>query len=198
MLITESFGLGFLMLLTPYFLQCHLSSLIKIKAGRNLVPWLYLILLLDVSGAIGFSLFDKKYYALKRLGDAIISIPIIRTLALYQNVMSVRDARVVTIQTLQTVEGYSFFLTLLASCGYWFADHAILGKLSHAIRLTSIFMTWTRAMFHAFLLNLMDEALEVQPGGTADQPSFNDENNESSPFFEEESVQIQPLFGRKP
>jgi hypothetical protein len=163
----DAFGIGFLMLLTPYCLQCHLASMINIRPGQNLLPWLYGCIALQLFGVIGSATFSTKLYAFKRLGDAVSSIPVLQTLRLYRKIVISRDPRVITIQTVQTIEEYNLFLASLASVAYWYNQdiaHPLLHNYSHAIRLASIFVTHTRTTFHALLLNLMDEAIQISEG----------------------------------
>jgi hypothetical protein len=175
----ESFGLCFLMLLMPYLLQRRLSDVINIVPGRDLMTWLRAILLLNVIGIIA-ARYHPNFWAFKRLDDAIGCIPVITTLRLFRRVGSKGAERgnQMTIKTLEVLEFYSFSITTLAAAAYLFDDHH--STLNVAIRVGSIFVSWTRAIFHGHLLNVMDDASYIPPPPPPD-PS----NSEDSVHFED-------------
>jgi hypothetical protein len=193
--VFEAFGIGFLMMLSPYFLQCHLATMVRIKPGHNLVPWLYWIMLFQVMGVIG-SLFHPKYYAIKKVGDALSCIPILRTLAIYQHVLSGQDSRVITIQTVQMVERCSLFLLILSSIGYSLVDREVFPTFFHAVQVTAGYMVWTRVSFHALLLNLMDEAMNLKQQEMTPSTNSSDPDNSESTFVEEINQHETQLVGR--
>lgn len=156
----ESFGTSFLMLLMPYLLQCRLQDVINIYPGRDLTPWLLLVLLLQVAGTIG-ARHNPNLWAIKRFGDAVGCIPVVKTLSVFRRVFSSQRGDNMTIMTLQTIECYSFAITTLAAGAYLFDDHH--STLSQALRVGSIFVSHTRVIFHALLLNVMDDANYIAP-----------------------------------
>lgn len=158
----ESFSLCFLKLLMPYLLQKRLSEVINIVPGRNLMPWLQAILLLNVLGIVTAP-FNPNLWAFKRFGDAIGCIPVIQTLQLFRRVNSnaAEQGNHMTIKTLEALEGYAFLIVTMAAAAYLHDDHH--SAVNVAIRLGSIFISWVRAIFHGHLLNVMDDASHVPP-----------------------------------
>jgi hypothetical protein len=150
----ESFCTTFLLLLMPYLLQCQLSEVINIRPGQDLMPWLSGILFLNVAGIFG-ALYRPNLWAIKRLGDALGPVPVIKTLQLFRRVNATRGGNTITIKTVETLECYSLFITLAAAAGYLLHDHDY--SLGVAVRVSSIFVSWTRVIFHGLLLNVMDE-----------------------------------------
>ena len=162
----ESFSLCFLMLLMPYLLQTQLPEVPNHIAGRNLMAWLQAILLLNVIG-IMTAPYNPNLWAFKRFGDAIGCIPVIRTLQSFRknNSDSAEQGNHMTIKTMEALEGYSLIITTLAAVAYFFDDRRSI--VSVAIRLGSNFISWTRAMFHGHLLNIMDDASHIPPTRTS-------------------------------
>ena len=161
----ESFALSFLCLLMPYLLQCRLRELVNIRPGRDLLLWLYVILCFNIAGIVLSIWFNPKFWAIKRLGDALSCVPVLKTINLYDTVMSrnrVLDSQV-TLQTLRVMESCNLVATLLAAAGYWFEGAngtavSQVDNISVGLRLSGIFINWTRALCHAWMLNMVDES----------------------------------------
>lgn len=168
----ESIFTAFLKLLMPYLLQCQLSEVININPGRNLKPWLIAILLMNVTGIFG-ALYHPNLWAIKRLGDALGTVPVIKTLQLFRRVNTTRGGNTITIRSVEVLEWYSLCITVAAAIGYLLDDHQ--SSLSMAVRVSSIFVSWARLMFHGLLLNVMDEAIEIATNAPS-QPTAPDRN----------------------
>ena len=159
----ESFCLCFLMLLMPYLLQKRLSEVTNnIIPGRNLMAWLQAILLLNVLGTMTAP-YNPNLWAFKRFGDAIGCIPVIKTLQLFRrnNSNTTEQGNHMMIKSLEALEVYSLVITTMAAAAYFFDDRRSI--VSVAIRLGSNFISWTRAMFHGHLLNVMDDSSYIPP-----------------------------------
>lgn len=159
----ESLGICFLMLLMPYLLQCRLKDVINIKPGRDLTAWLLVIVILQMIGVVG-ARYNPTLWAFKRFGDALGCVPVIKTLRLFRRVFSSQRGDNMTIVTLQTLESYSCLVSMLAAFAYLSNNHH--SPLGKAVRLGSIFVHHTRVIFHALLLNVMDDANYITPPPT--------------------------------
>ena len=156
----ESLGACFLMLLMPYLLQCRLKDVINIQPGRDLQPWLFLIVILQMIGIVG-ARRNPNLWAIKRFGDALGCVPVVKTLGVFRRVFSSQRGDNMTIMTLQTLESYSFIVSTFAAVGYLFDNHH--SRLGLAVRVGSIFVSHVRVIFHALLLNVMDDANYITP-----------------------------------
>ena len=154
----ESFGHTVLMLLMPYLLQCRLSDVINIKPGQDLVPWLKAILFLHVVGVLS-ARFNPNMWAIKRFGDALGCVPVIKTLRTFRRVYSSRGGNNIIIKSLEALEFYSLAITIAAAVGYFFDSRR--STVGQAVRVASIFVSETRVIFHGLLLNITDEASHV-------------------------------------
>ena len=165
MMGVESFSMSFLCLLMPYLLQCRLRDLINIRPGRDLLVWLYAILCCDITGIIISIWVSPKFWAIKKVGDALTCVPVLKTIYLYDNVMSrnrILDSQV-TLQTLRVMESINLVAILMAAAGYWFEDASgTVGTLTKnvcgGLRLSGIFIIWARVLCHAWMLNMVDES----------------------------------------
>lgn len=166
----ESFSHTFLMLLMPYLLQKRLSEVINIRPGRNLMPWLQVILLLNVLGIVTAP-YNPNLWAFKRFGDAIGCIPVIKTLQLFRrtNSNSAEHGNHMTIKTLEALEGYSLIITIMAAAAYLYDDNN--SMVNVAVRVSSIFVSAVRTMFHGHVLNVMDDASHIPPMRTSSHQS---------------------------
>lgn len=203
MTTTESLGINFLCLLLAYLLQCRLRVLIYIEPGRDLQPWLYAILVFGLLGTIGSIAISPEYWALKRFGDALSCIPVLKTIALYDKVMTrnhILDSQI-TIQTLRVMEMVNLVATLLAAAGYWFGggqssnltaldSMTLLRNVSIGFRQFGIFANWTRAFCHGLMLNIVDEA-QQRPPVVATAPTDTDFQPTTAPFNEVESNSLE-------
>ena len=182
----ESFSLSFLCLLMPYLLQCRLRELINIRPGRDLLMWLYAILCCDIAGIALSILVNPRFWAIKRVGDALSCIPVLKTINLYDTVMSrnrILDSQV-TLQTLRVIESCNLVATLLAAAGYWFEETSgtnalLFENISVGLRLSGIFINWTRALCHAWMLNMVDES-QSRPIFVPGTDNFNSTYDNSS------------------
>ncbi len=123
----ESLGISFLCLLLAYLLQCRLRALIYIEPGKDLQVWLYAISILALMGTICSVTISPQYWALKRLGDALSCIPVLKTINLYDKIMTrnhVLDSQI-TLQTLRVMEIVNLPATLLATAGYWLGGSSL-------------------------------------------------------------------------
>lgn len=186
----ESFGLSFMCLLTPYLLQCQLTDRINIRPGRDLLPWMYGILGLNIMGVSLTSIYHKTaFWSIKRLGDALSVPPVLFTLRTYDAVVGFAQQQqqnlrstptgpgkgCILSQVLQAVEKINLGATLLAVIGYLLA-HNTLGQqathnyiaktqqesMSAAFRLVGVYCNWVRLVFHGLLLNTIEEQQEHQ------------------------------------
>lgn len=161
----ESFCLSFLCLLMPYLLQCRLRELINIRPGRDLLIWLCASLCCNIAGIVFSFSVNPKFWAIKKVGDSLSCIPVLKTILLYDTVMSrnhILDSQV-TLQTLRVMESIYLVATLLSASGYWFDNASgpsglLIKNLCGGLRLSGVFISWTRALCHAWMLNMVDES----------------------------------------
>ena len=165
MMGVESFSMSFLCLLMPYLLQCRLRELINIRPGRDLLVWLYIILCCDIAGIVFSIWVNPKFWAIKKFGDALTCVPVLKTIFLYDTVMSrnrILDSQV-TLQTLRVMESINLVAIFMAGAGYWFEDASgTVGTLTKDVcggfRLSGFFILWARVLCHAWMLNMVDES----------------------------------------
>lgn len=161
----ESFVTSFLNLLMPYLLRRKLSEYINIRPGQGLLMWVYTILVLDLAGVILSAQISPNMWAIKRLGDALTSIPAIHTINLYRritthpaNAAENRHGQTF-IQTVLGVEYWSLGITFVASAGYYMDNHEDKGNdWWRAFRVSAIFLTHLKIFMHGIMLNMIDEA----------------------------------------
>lgn len=184
----ESFGLSFMCFLTPYLIQCQLVDRINIRPGKNILPWMYLVLVLNVFGMAATSAYHvTAFWSIKRLGDALAAVPVLKTLATYDSITgfdrqgsSTRKGCVMS-QALQAMEKVNFVATVLASLGYLLAkqtlgtaarlpDPSWQETFSVAFRLFGVYCNWTRLVCHGLLLNSIDEVQYHVSAGDEDAP----------------------------
>uniref|UniRef100_A0A7S1GP08 Uncharacterized protein n=1 Tax=Cyclophora tenuis TaxID=216820 RepID=A0A7S1GP08_CYCTE len=177
----ESCLLSFLQLLVPYLVQVKLKDYIHILPGRGLKMWLTCILLLNCAGVIAVQ-FDKRLWLIKKLGDALSSIPIIHSLGLYKrivthpaNLSSANAQNLIFIHTVLVVEYWGLTVGALSCTGVVMDDakspigvHWWLG-----FRITNIFTAHLRVFIHAIMLNMIDQAQFNEPQDP--QPGNEDE-----------------------
>ena len=75
--IIQQVGNSFLCYLSPYILQTWLANLINLggRPGANLMPALYVSTILSVSAAVLTRKIHSNFWALRKLGNAISSVP---------------------------------------------------------------------------------------------------------------------------
>mmetsp|Transcript_7006 Transcript_7006/g.19632 ORF Transcript_7006/g.19632 Transcript_7006/m.19632 type:complete len:295 (+) Transcript_7006:97-981(+) len=80
-------GQSFLCLTTAYLLQSQLSNVINIggRPGSNLMPYLVVLAILSLGGALGAS-FYPKLWSLINLAEAVSCLPVLQTLRLYNTI----------------------------------------------------------------------------------------------------------------
>mmetsp|Transcript_28822 Transcript_28822/g.47674 ORF Transcript_28822/g.47674 Transcript_28822/m.47674 type:complete len:298 (+) Transcript_28822:97-990(+) len=185
---TEAFFRSFLCLLTPYLLQCQLQNRINIgRPGRDLMMWVYAVLFFNIMGCLIVQMTeDPRYWALKKLGDAISFLPVYKTLKLYNTIMT-QGGRYpgrgnMTSQSLMIVEYLTVIATLLSALAYFFisSDEMDFASTLGAFRIIGAFANMTRVLCHAMLLNSLDEANYLHSfarQGTENNDTENEETN---------------------
>jgi len=141
----ESAVLAFLKLCMPFLLQRHLSSLINIVPGRDLQKWIIAIVSMDGIAIILTANVAPQFWALKRLGDALVFFPIVSTLRLYKRVILSRSTTgsFVLLDALMGTECCRFLLVVGASIGYALDAHDPEHPIAQfwiGLRLSSIFV----------------------------------------------------------
>lgn len=171
-------GQSFLCLTTAYLLQCQLVDYINIEGGRpgrSLVPYLVVISVLAIVGAVVSPLSQSNLWSFVNLAEAISVWPVVKTLKTY------------TMVTSGGAGGRGPILTqMLAITEYWYLTTSILAFLAEtclqqdddlyedsllsfpvlvmqAIRLNQDngIDDWTRLLMHAVFLNQLDELQHI-------------------------------------
>eukprot|EP00934_Nitzschia_sp_Nitz4_P006434 Nitzschia sp. Nitz4//scaffold300_size22576//2934//3833//NITZ4_008542-RA/size22576-processed-gene-0.20-mRNA-1//1//CDS//3329546979//6424//frame0 len=154
----ESVIISFLMLCMPYLLQKQLATVINIQPGESLQMWIFLVLGMDVFAIVLSSQVSPNFWALKRFGDALLVIPRINTLQLYVKMTTTDSQPSLLIGTLTRLEYCLFVAVTGASLLYAFEDHQNPNNWFVAIKMASIFLTYTVLFVHGVLLTCLDNA----------------------------------------
>lgn len=163
----ESIFLAFLKLCMPYLLQVHLSMVINIQPGENLKAWLYMVIAMDALSLVLTASYSPRFWAIKRLGDALAAIPVIQTVRQYRRILGVREQAWTLTDTLLAQEVCRFSLVVGAAIGYAVEGNGGRSQLSNdnwhsrdfwiALRLASTYSGYVSVLLHGMLLNLLDE-----------------------------------------
>ena len=122
--ILQQVGISFLCFLTPYILQTWLAPLIHIggRPGQNLMPTLYASTALSVMAAILSRLVHPNFWALRKLGNAMSSIPVLNTLRQFDAVTTrggIHQGRgTIMSQSVRMVEYWYLVIQLLGVIGF--------------------------------------------------------------------------------
>lgn len=188
--VAQQLGNSFLCFLSPYILQTWLANMINLggRPGANLMPYLYASTLLSILASILARTTHPNFWALRKLGNAISSVPVVGTLRSFNSVSSrggFHEGRgTILSQTLMTVEYWYICGQLLAVIGFAMNRGPTIGhdettqldELFSAFRKASFVLDWTRILAHAIFMNQLDELhLSSSP------PSSNGNGNSRSP-----------------
>lgn len=181
--IAQQLGNSFLCFLSPYILQTWLANMINLggRAGANLMPPLYASTLLSIAASILARTWHPNFWALRKLGNAISSAPVVGTLKTFNSVTSrggFHEGRgTILSQTLMTVEYWYITGQMLAVIGFAMNrgsaisqdDTTQLDELFSAFRKACFFLDWTRILAHAIFMNQLDELhLSSSPPSNSD------------------------------
>lgn len=206
----ESLGISVLSLLTPYLLRVWLSERINFPGrwlrGKGLQGWVYVIALCNFSAVVlrVFVTNNQDTWVIKKVGDALSFIPIIRTMRMYNSITTVGGdypgRGSVLSQLVVIVEYYNFlsqgadiFLKVLHIAGIvdtaFIKSPLIKGLMQH-----NHVAFYLRILCHSILLNTLDEMNHAQAPsstserhrGTASYPDTRTppSSTQTSPFVE--------------
>ena len=108
--VLQQLGNTFLCFLSPYLLQTWLSNMINIggRPGSDLTPVLLSSVGLSIVASVLARTVDGRFWALRKIGNAISALPVLRTLKTYNSVTTRggnHEGRgTILSQTLMTVE----------------------------------------------------------------------------------------------
>ena len=176
----------------PYVLRTFLADRVNFPGrntpGRGLVRWMYLICAVSVVGVALRVVTDQvDFWVLKKCGDALTFVPVLRTLRLYDRVSTVEAAcpgrGPILSQILLVIECYCLVvhssdiaLRVLKIAGVvdWTQHvfyHSMYSTSNH-------YAVCTRLLGHSILLNVIDESSTCCPRTT--QPAEEEAETEES------------------
>lgn len=176
----ESFLNSLLSVLMPYLLQWQLQDRINIRPGRNLVKWLFWILLLQFIGTVGRSYVDERCWAIKRVGDSLSFFPVLSSAKLHFRIIP--GQMKVIHQTLTAMEWMYFLCTWMAVASYaLFTSDDTHWDIFRGFRVAGFFLPRVRLFYHGLMLNAIDEAFYNEISRSEREESERRSSQRSSP-----------------
>lgn len=160
--VAESILVSFLRLCMPYLLQRQLRSYINIVPGRDLQTWLLGVVAVYVVAIYLSANVAPQYWSIKRAGDGVLAIPVLRSVSLYRKVMKTRDetASFVLLDTVIALE-FCYLLSVEgAALGYALDDRGPNNDVNEvwvAFRVASVYVGYVSVLLHGLVLAIIDE-----------------------------------------
>jgi len=188
--VVNQLGNSFLCFLSPYLLQTWLEGRVNIggRPGANLTTTLYASTALSISAVVFARILHPNFWALRKLGNAISSQPVIRTLKSF-NIVTTHGGRhegrgTIISQTLMVVEYWFAVGNVMCMIGFILnrgeqEKNTQLDELWSAFRQNSFILDWTRILAHSVFMNQFDEMClaSPQPPRTPSRAPNSEDNN---------------------
>jgi len=176
MVVTESSLISLLSLLMAFLVRVWMSERINFQGarqcGKGLMPWVYLIMTLSLSGNILASMFEDQrtinhyFWIIKKIAEALSFIPVDQTLQMLSKAMPAapRSKRgSVLVQMVYVGEYYALLAHITDICCRLYIVFNIADGTKTAIHtewtlsMNNHFAIFTRILCHSVFLNLLDE-----------------------------------------
>lgn len=199
--IVQQLGNSFLCFLSPYILQTWLANMINLggRPGANLMPALYVSTTLSIAAAILSRTVHINFWALRKLGNAISSPPVVSTLKTFNSVTTRggnHEGRgTILSQSLMAVEYWYVVVQVLGVIGFAMNRGKVdettqLDEFFSAFRQASFVLDWTRILAPALFINQLDELYLTSP------QSNDSSGTASSSASAANGTDLVPLMGR--
>jgi hypothetical protein len=213
----QQVGNTFLCFLTPYLLQTWLAQLINIggRPGASLMPTLYASTGLSALAAILARTVHPNAWFLRKIGNAISSLPVISTLKVFNSVTThggVHGGRgTILSQSLMVVEYWNVVGQILCAIGFAFDRHTKPDLYSQwdvlldSFRDIAFVLDWTRILAHSLFINQLDELHLSQPPASSSNSNGSARNaagpemtrsDDASPFQNNRGIETVSLVNR--
>ena len=158
----EGLFLAFLRTCMPYLLQRQLATMINVVPGKSLQAWIFGVLAIDMLAVVLTTNVAPQWWALKKTGDVLLGIPIVRTVNMYRRVMKARDetASFVLLDSLISLEYCRVIVGLGAAIEYATDDrdpNKDLSQVWMTMRVSNIYVAYVCLLVHGLVLAVIDE-----------------------------------------
>lgn len=183
--VMEGVLMAFLRMCMPYLLQRQLSAFVNVIPGKSLQAWIFAVIALDLAAIVLATTVMPQFWTLKKLGDALLGIPVIQTVNLYRRVMKAREesASFVLLDILLGLEYCRAVVGLGAAVEYALDDrdpNKDLSQLWMTMRVSNIYMSYVCTLMHGAVLAVIDEGQLMTRCSSSPPPA-----SASTPFGDE-------------